>query len=69
MAEGNITKGVMWSAVERFSTVGIQFLLNIIIARILSPADYGINGKLTIFLSIIQCLMFKLRVFLKEIIL
>lgn len=57
MAEGNITKGVMWSAVERFSTVGIQFLLNIIIARILSPADYGIIGMLTIFLSISQCLI------------
>lgn len=52
-----IVKSVAWSAVERFSTIGIQFILNIIIARILSPSDYGIIGMLTIFLSISQCLI------------
>ena len=50
-------KGVAWSAVERISTIGIQFVLNIIIARILSPSDYGIIGMLAIFLSISQCLI------------
>ena len=49
--------GVAWSAVERISTIGIQFILNIIIARILSPSDYGIIGMLAIFLSISQCLV------------
>ena len=53
----NVANSVMWSAVERFSTIGIQFILNIIIARILSPSDYGIIGMLTIFLSISQCLI------------
>lgn len=57
MVEKSISKSVMWSAVERFSTIGIQFILNIIIARILSPSDYGIIGMLTIFLSISQCLI------------
>lgn len=51
------TKGVAWSAVERISTIGIQFVLSIIIARILSPSDYGLIGMLTIFLSISQCLV------------
>lgn len=51
------TKGVAWSAVERISTLGIQFALNIIIARILSPTDYGLIGMLAIFLSISQCLI------------
>lgn len=50
-------KGVAWSAVERLSTIGIQFILNIIIARILSPSDYGVIGMLAIFLSISQCLI------------
>lgn len=50
-------RGVMWSAVERISTIGIQFVLNIIIARILSPSDYGVIGMLTIFLQISQCLI------------
>lgn len=51
------TKGVAWSAVERVSTLGIQFVLNIIIARILSPSDYGLIGMLAIFLAISQCLI------------
>lgn len=51
------TIGVAWSAIERISTIGIQFVLSIIIARILSPSDYGLIGMLTIFLSISQCLV------------
>lgn len=50
-------KGVAWSAVERISTIGIQFVLNIIIARLLSPSDYGVIAMLAIFLSISQCLI------------
>lgn len=57
MGNPQVVKSVAWSAVERFSTIGIQFILNIIIARILSPSDYGIIGMLTIFLSISQCLI------------
>ena len=58
MSEGSkAARGVMWSAVERISTIGIQFVLNIIIARILSPSDYGVIGMLAIFLSISQCLI------------
>ena len=49
--------GIAWSAIERVSTIGIQFILNIIIARILSPSDYGVIGMLAIFLSISQCLI------------
>lgn len=58
MTDRNIAaKGVAWSAVERISTIGIQFVLNIIIARILSPSDYGVIGMLAIFLQISQCLI------------
>ncbi len=57
MDSHNATKGVAWSAVERIATIGIQFVLNIVIARILSPEDYGIIGMLAIFLSISQYLI------------
>lgn len=58
MTEGKVAaKGVAWSAVERISTIGIQFILNIVIARILSPSDYGVIGMLAIFLQICQCLI------------
>ena len=47
-------KGVMWSAVERFSVQGIQFVLTIIIARLVLPSDYGLIAMLGIFLAIAQ---------------
>lgn len=48
------TKGVVWSAVERFSVQGIQFILTIIIARLVLPSDYGLIAMLNIFLAIAQ---------------
>lgn len=47
-------KGVMWSAVERFSVQGIQFVLSIIIARLVSPSDFGLIAMLSIFIAIAQ---------------
>ncbi len=45
---------VVWSAIERFSVQGIQFLLTIIVARLISPFDYGLVAMLGIFLAIAQ---------------
>ena len=50
-------KGVIWSSIERFSVQGIQFLIIIIMARLLSPNDYGLIGMLTVFISIAQSLI------------
>lgn len=47
-------KGVFWSAIERFSVQGIQFVLSFIIARQLFPSDYGLIAMLTIFMAIAQ---------------
>lgn len=44
----------MWSAIERFSTQGVQFLFGIILARLLAPADYGVIAMLAIFLAVSQ---------------
>lgn len=46
------TNGIKWSAFERFLNVSVNFVISIVIARILSPADYGIIGMITIFTSI-----------------
>ena len=48
------TYGVFWSAVERYSLQVVQFLLQLIIARILTPHDYGLIGMLAIFMGISQ---------------
>lgn len=47
-------RGVMWSAIERFSLQTIQFVINIIMARLLVPSDYGMIGMLMIFLQLSQ---------------
>ncbi len=46
--------GVFWNAISRFSTQGIQFVFNILIARILMPEDYGVVALLNIFLAVSQ---------------
>ena len=50
-------RGMMWNFIERFSTQGIQFVLTIVIARILSPDDYGLVAMLSIFMAIAQTLV------------
>ena len=43
---------VLWSVVERFSVMGINFVMTIIIARLVEPTDFGAIAMLTIFLGI-----------------
>mgnify|MGYP002648653708 CR=1 FL=1 len=49
--------GLLWGAVERFSVQGISFLIMLIMARILTPSDYGLIGMLTIFMAVAQTLI------------
>lgn len=51
------TKGAIWASVDRFGSMGIQFIVNLILARILLPADFGIIGMLTIFIAVSQTLI------------
>lgn len=44
--------GVFWSTAERFAVQGIQFLVMILIAREVSPSDYGLVGMLAIFIAV-----------------
>ncbi len=48
------TNGIIWSAIERFSLQIVQFIINIIMARLLLPSDYGMIGMLAIFLQLSQ---------------
>ncbi|NMC98471.1 MAG: lipopolysaccharide biosynthesis protein, partial [Bacteroidales bacterium] len=52
--KNKVIKGVFWSSVERFSAQGVQFILGIILARLLSPSDYGLLGMIVIFIAISQ---------------
>lgn len=45
-------RSVKWTAIEKFSVQGIQFLLGLVMARLLTPEDYGTIGVLGIFFAI-----------------
>ena len=43
-----------WNALEKFGNQGLQFIIGVILARILSPNDYGLVGILLVFIAISQ---------------
>ena len=44
--------GVSWSFIDNISNQGITFLIGLILARLLTPQEYGLIGIITIFISI-----------------
>lgn len=50
-------KGVSWSMIERFSVQGINFLLQILLARLLLPSDFGTIAILMVFVHFSQVLI------------
>lgn len=45
-------KALLWKLLERFGVQGVQFVLQIVLARILSPDDYGVLAIMVIFTTI-----------------
>lgn len=50
-------KGVAWSGIDNVLHVGVTFIVSIILARLLSPDDYGLIGIITIFTVVCQALI------------
>ncbi len=46
--------GMMWTTIQRFIQIGIQFISGIILARLIMPEDYGVVGMLSIFMVVAQ---------------
>lgn len=46
--------GFFWSFIDGFLGQGMQFLVSILLARVLSPTDFGLIGMLTIFIAVSQ---------------
>ena len=44
--------GVVWNFVEKLLIRGVSFVIGIILARLLSPSDYGLIGMLAVFIAI-----------------
>ncbi|MCQ2771002.1 MAG: lipopolysaccharide biosynthesis protein [Clostridia bacterium] len=47
-----LSHGVLWNFAEKILVEGVQFVIGIILARLLLPSDFGLVGMLAIFLAI-----------------
>lgn len=45
-------RGLYWKFAEQFATYGMQFVIGIVMARLLSPEDYGITALPAVFIAI-----------------
>ncbi len=45
---------MIWSSIGKFGTLGMSFISNLVLARILMPSDFGYIGMLHIFIAISQ---------------
>lgn len=52
MSKSKVFTGVIWAATQRFGTMIISFVTNIVLARLLTPDDFGTIGMLLLFLAI-----------------
>ena len=50
-------KGVGWSAIDSFLGSGITFLVGIVLARLLTPSEYGLIGIVTIFITVFNAII------------
>lgn len=50
-------KGVAWSGLDNIIQFGVSFVVSIVLARLLSPDDYGLIGIVTIFTTICNTLI------------
>lgn len=50
-------KGVVWSGIDKIANGGIQFLANIVLARLLTPKDFGLLAIIAIFIQISQTII------------
>lgn len=55
--KNKVVFGVFWETAGRFSSIGIQFAVTILIARILTPEEFGVIGLLTFFIAFGQILL------------
>ena len=46
--------GMVWTALQKYSTMLISFISGIILARLLTPYDYGCIGMLSVFMALAE---------------
>lgn len=57
MNKKSTVNGFIWSGLDNLSLLGIQFLVGIVLARTLSPKEFGLIGIITVFIAICQSIV------------
>lgn len=50
--KNKVLNGLFWKVMENGGAQGVQFLVSVFLARLLSPAEYGVVAVITIFITI-----------------
>ncbi|MBE2273989.1 MAG: oligosaccharide flippase family protein [Flavobacteriales bacterium] len=50
--QNQILKGLLWSGIDKIGIVVFQLVLEIFLARLLLPKDYGVVGIILVFISL-----------------
>lgn len=53
----SLINATFWSSIQRFGGLAISFISNIVLARLLSPEDYGVMGLIMVFIGIADVLV------------
>lgn len=48
----SVVKGAIWSTIDKFGTVVMQFVINMVLARLLAPDDFGLVGMILIIVAV-----------------
>ena len=51
-------KGLYWSFFNQFAIYGMNFCVGIVMARLLSPSDFGITALPAVFMSVVLILQY-----------
>ena len=52
IAKNTVISSLIWKFLERGGVQGVQFVLSIILARLVSPEDYGVIALILVFIQI-----------------
>ena len=55
--KGDVHRSVLWSGIQQFVVFGIQFVVGIVLARLLNPYDFGVVAMQSVFFAISTALI------------
>lgn len=50
-------KGVSWSLVDNVANQGVTFVVGLVLARLITPEEYGLIGIIMIFIALFNCIV------------